>query len=313
MEDIRATEINEDCKHVLNKETLNMKIDEIYEFDLNGYIVYRNFLSQSDVQKINNILDDAKVKIEPKMGKFSFLPLSPYFFDLMAHPKTLEILRVMLGDWFRFDHAIGLEMDKTSKACQPIHAGLLKEQRSFFYQWIHGQMRNGLVKVIYALNDVNPGDGGFVCIPGSHKTNLDYYPKINSHLVVQPTLKAGDMLIFTEALVHGSKKWTAENRRRALIYSYAPGYFAWKNYDSMKDYLKLASDQLQKDLLRPPYVGGFDEFVFENAEGHLSTDANWAWYNHSRLPHSFDSLLIAKIKNRIITNVIKKIIKLISN
>lgn len=290
-----------------------MKIHEIYEFDLNGYIIYPNILSQSDVKKINNIIDDAKVKVDPKGGKFSFLPLSPYFLDLMAHPKTLEILRVMLGDSFRFDHAIGIEMDNRSKAVKGlgIHAGPLKEQRSFFYQWAHGQMRNGLVKVVYALNDVNPGDGGFVCIPGSHKANLDYYPDKNSHLVVQPTLKSGDMLIFTEALVHGSKDWNAEHRRRVLIYSYGPGYLAWKNYDSMRSYLKLASDDLQKDLLRPPYVGSFDEFVFENADGHISTDANWS--NNYRSPDSLDSLLIAKIKNRIMTNIIKKIVKLMSS
>jgi hypothetical protein len=288
-----------------------MKIDEIYEFDLNGYIIYRNILPQSDVNKINNIIDDAKVKVDPTGGKFSFLPLSSCFLELMAHPKTLEILRVMLGDWFRFDHAIGIEMDTISKTFQGLHAGLLKEQGSFFYQWSHGKMRNGLVKVIYALNDVDPDDGGFVCIPGSHKSNLDYYPDMNSHLVVQPTLKTGDMLIFTEALVHGSKEWKAEHRRRVLIYSYAPGYFAWRNYDSMKSYLELANDDLQRDLLRPPYVGSFDEFVFENADGHLSTDGNWS--NNFRSTDSLDSLLIAKIKNRIFTNIIKKVIKIMSN
>lgn len=288
-----------------------MKIEEIYEFDLNGYIIYRNVLSKSDIGKINKIIDNATVMSDPKSGKFSFLPLSSCFMELMAYPKTLEILRVILGDWFRFDHAMGIEMHKGSKAAQGLHAGQLKEQRSFFYQWAHGQMRNGLVKVIYALSDAGPGDGGFVCIPGSHKANLDYYPVKNSHLVMQPTLRAGDMLIFTEALVHGSRKWNAQQKRRILIYSYAPGYSAWKDYNSMKSYLKLATDDTQKDLLRPPYVGSFDEFVVENMDGRLSTYGNWS--NNFRTVDSLDSLLISKIRNRILTHVIKKFIGFISN
>ncbi|HZP81290.1 MAG TPA: hypothetical protein VFB21_06615 [Chthonomonadaceae bacterium] len=35
-------------------------------------------------------------------------------------------------------------------------------------------MRNGLTVVAYNLKDVNPGDGGFGCVPGSHKSNLPF-------------------------------------------------------------------------------------------------------------------------------------------
>jgi hypothetical protein len=47
-------------------------------------------------------------------------------------------------------------------------------------------MYNGLTAVAYNLTDVNPGEGGFGCIPGSHKS------------------KAGTAIIFTEALTHGT-------------------------------------------------------------------------------------------------------------
>ena len=58
-------------------------------------------------------------------------------------------------------------------------------------------MYNGLTVVMYALKDVNPGDGGFICVPGSHKTNMDFKPAVDSHIVVNPTFRAGDMPIFT--------------------------------------------------------------------------------------------------------------------
>ncbi len=278
-----------------------MTIDEMYEFDLNGYIVYRNILSQSDVSRMNSILESCK--LSKNTGKFSFFTLDPCFIELMSHPFTPAILRVMLGAWVRFDHAFGIEMTQTSSAKQKLHAGPMKEQGAFFYQWVQGQMRNGLIKVIYALSDINSGDGGFVCVPGSHKANLNHYPQENSHLVINPALKAGDMLIFTEALVHGSRKWTATHTRRVLIYSYAPGCLAWRNYDSIKSYQEFATNDLQRDLLRPPNVGDYDEILSEQV-GEVS--------NVFRSRIQFNSLLIPQ-KDKLIHKIIRKFIKLISS
>lgn len=32
--------------------------------------------------------------------------------ELMAHPRTLQIMRVMIGNWLRLDHACGLQMTR---------------------------------------------------------------------------------------------------------------------------------------------------------------------------------------------------------
>src|SRR6267378_4589887 len=205
----------------------SVTLEERYEFDLNGYIVYRNLLSREEIERINGILSDRTPA--SGSGKFSFFELDPLFMDLMARPQVLEILRVLLGDWLRFDHAFGLQMTQTSSIKENLHAGPVQDQRAFWYQWLPlpvderppGQtMHNGLIKVIYALNDVKPGDGGFICVPGSHKANIAYRPPLDSHLVVNPTFKAGDILIFTEALVHGSRQWVSDRTRKVLIYSY---------------------------------------------------------------------------------------------
>ena len=59
-----------------------------------------------------------------------------------------------------------------------------------------------------------PGAGGFVCVPGSHKSNfLQHMPRDVARFerdvdwVVQPSMAAGDVLIFTEALIHGTATW----------------------------------------------------------------------------------------------------------
>jgi hypothetical protein len=194
-----------------------------------------------------------------KNGKFSFFEMDRFFMELMARPRTIGILKAMLGEWLRFDHAFGIQMTRAESIQENLHAGPLQNQRAFWYQWSGQSMHNGLIKVIYALNDVNPGDGGFICVPGSHKSNVDHKPRHDSPLVINPTMRAGDMLIFTEALVHGSRQWAADCTRRVLIYSYGPGCLAWKHYDSLRPYVALAQTDLERELLRPPYVGDYDE------------------------------------------------------
>ncbi len=43
--------------------------------------------------------------------------------------------------------------------------------------------------------------------------------------VVSP---AGSLVIFTEALIHGTLPWQPDDReRRSVLFKYAPGYLAW--------------------------------------------------------------------------------------
>jgi ectoine hydroxylase-related dioxygenase (phytanoyl-CoA dioxygenase family) len=153
-------------------------------------------------------------------------------------------------------------MTRETEARENLHGGPRHDQGEHQYQWVQGKMYNGLVVVMYALEDVNPGDGGFVCVPGSHKANVAYHPEVYSPLVVNPGLKAGDMLLFTEALVHGTRRWRSERRRRSLLYKYSPGYSAWGNPDRMSDHAALATNDLQRGLLRPPYVGRREKVPF---------------------------------------------------
>ena len=41
---------------------------------------------------------------------------------------------------------------------------------------------------------------------------------------VQPTVGAGSVVVFTEALVHGTRPWNALYDRFVLFYKYLPGY-----------------------------------------------------------------------------------------
>lgn len=227
---------------------------EIYEFDLNGIIIYRNMLPLDIVRKMNEVLD---VKLAGSTASgFSFLDADPIFMDVLVWPRTINILRTMIGDWFRLDHTYGLQMTReTTDMRDNLHGGPRTDQGEHCYQWHQGKMYNGLVVVMYALKDVNPGDGGLIAVPGSHKANHPFRPEHDSHLVINPSLKAGDMLIFTEALVHGTRSWKSPNGRRSLLYKYSPGYSTWAEADACDQFQPLAKTELQKALLRRPSVG----------------------------------------------------------
>ena len=234
---------------------------EIYEFDLNGIIIYRNLIAPELVRRMNQLIDVDQGDQFPH--SFQFLHLDPCFMELMAHPRTLQIIRVMIGDWLRLDHTYGLQMTRESEVRENLHGGLRADHGEHQYQWAYNKMWNGLIVVMYALEDVNPGDGGLIGVPGSHKAAINTYkPEVYSHLVVNPSLKAGDMLIFTESLVHGTRKWVSDRRRRSLLYKYSPGYSTWGDATKLQQYEALATTPLQRDLLRPPFVGNRTPLTF---------------------------------------------------
>ena len=70
---------------------------------------------------------------------------------------------------------------------------------------------------------------------------------------VQPTMAAGDVLIFTEALIHGTTAWTADHERRTLLYKYSPPHSTWtKRLYDPADFPE-ATDR-QRRLMAPPSV-----------------------------------------------------------
>ena len=77
-------------------------------------------------------------------------------------------------------------------------------------------------------------------------------------------VEAGDLIIFTEALVHGTMEWTAEHERRSLLYKYSPGHSSWsRHYYDMDDYQDLTEQQQR--FLMPPFIGEREDTVQEKS------------------------------------------------
>src|SRR5437588_3112334 len=77
-----------------------------------------------------------------------------------------------------------------------------------------------------------PAYGGFWCIPGSHKSHFKLPRQIHeapekASCVVIPEIPAGSVVLFSEAVMHGTAPWRADHERRTLLYKYCVSQMAW--------------------------------------------------------------------------------------
>ena len=264
----------------------------LYQFDSLGFVRVPGFLSGPQVEHLNAVIDKSLAEFIEAEGyaptKFPFFELDPFFFDILTHELVLEMCAMVTGEWFRLDHAIGLEqpgkmrLDNGDLVSQDettgnLHGAPYASQYSCFYANVYQQPLAGQFVVGIALEDQKPSDGGFCYIPGSHKHGDHRLGKhvlkdvlgddFDSDMVTVPQLNAGDLVFFTESTIHGMAPWKAQSRRRRNIYyKISPGFLAWRSYEGIKKYLPLARTDIQRKLLRPPFVAEFkeDQVIGEN-------------------------------------------------
>ena len=73
---------------------------------------------------------------------------------------------------------------------------------------------------------------------------------------------AGSLIIFTEALLHGTLPWTAAHERRSMLYKFAPGPITYGNIaqdqvaDNMEAAIGASLTPQQRALLLGPHSAG---------------------------------------------------------
>jgi hypothetical protein len=214
-----------------------MSEEQKFLFDLNGYLVIEGLLPPPQVARMHADLDAHGIKDpdnDPFSSRFgSFLEWSDDWRGLVDHERLLPLLRGLCGEKFRLDHAYGMAMRAGGrKGVENLHHHAALFDHGCYYV-THGQrMHNGLIVVGIALVDVPPGAGGFCCIPGTHKSLFPppegYWSAVDNPLVRHVPMRAGDAVVFTESLTHGTQPWTCTtHERRSVLLKYAPGYYAF--------------------------------------------------------------------------------------
>ena len=262
----------------ITEDTAQMSVDEKYLFDLTGFLIVRDVLSKEQLEVANAAIDSMELAQSPeyfgesealkgensstRLGNTAGLlemekPFCEPFREMLAHPKTTPHLNTILGEGWRLDHGPGLIAMEKGCSGGMLHGNF--DNAPYFYR--EGKIFTGLCVIEYMLADEGPGDGGVAVVPGSHKANLPcptsmtHWEQHQEH-VKELNGKAGDVVIFTETLTHGTLPWTADHERRALLYKFSPSTIAYGAGPHEVNYQDYIEDMTQEEraVMEAPHM-----------------------------------------------------------
>jgi hypothetical protein len=225
-------------------EPLEVSVEEKFLFDLQGYLLLRGVLSTAECNAFRDVLgklqsreypDDWIRNLAPELQqkslptcdrrtpgqvRFNGLPrLDPAFDSVIAHHRILPYLQAFM-DHPQLINSWSIEKEKGSDT-GVWHRGVPPTE----YSCRNGVIRTRMLNVVFFLTDNGPEDGCVVAVPGSHKNNLDLplsnYKNLEMPGSVAVTGKAGDVFLFSEAVIHNGLPKTTEDTRSNLYFNYA--------------------------------------------------------------------------------------------
>ena len=261
--------IEDPCENALTEE-------QQYLFDAFGYLIIPDALTTVQIDRMKSTLRRSTEQWDaPEDKSEGPLHWDHIWRDLIDLPTLAPILEALIGDpglkdrrianahaqellpTYRLDH-INIHTDRG----QGFSGGMLHGGRGVngTFGYHDGRFQNGLLAVSFELYDTHPNDGGFACIPGSHKSNVTLPPSWQDlskgivDVVKRISAVPGDAIIFTEALTHGTLPRTAISERNTVFYKYSPHHASWtSDYfdpDDFRQYDDMTDRKLS--LLEPP-------------------------------------------------------------
>ena len=220
-----------------------MTPEQRYFFDVAGYLHLENVLSSKQLvacQKATQRYIDTPVDQLPEgFGKDGKRHINGFAFDktlesLAFHPKTWPIIMELTNQKPRLTSGT-LQVDLPDSGGGGLHCA----RDDYGWESCRYEVRDNKIYcdnfvVFPYFDDVFPGDGGLLVVPGSHKASFPR-PKTmfyNGNVVdtndlplgvINLTPRAGDVLIISELLTHGILPWNPPDRiRRILVLRYTP-------------------------------------------------------------------------------------------
>jgi hypothetical protein len=274
--------------------------EQDFLFDLHGYRILHGVLSAEDLRAVNafaDLHDTAERQPGDWIGNVethtygtkdglnfqNIIEGGAVFEKLIDAPAWIEQVRryIAVGDHsVRIDECF-LNL-RNRGGFIPVHSGGANVRVTGAFRWHTGQWAVGQINILMAITDIGPGDGPTTIAPGSHHSglhhpNADWNAQIGGHQAIamqEVHLKAGDALMFSDALCHGSMPRTNPGQRRVLIYRYTPHLVASRfNYIPSEELLaRLTPAQRQLVMpvaprLRPGRVLRADAFPHDAVGG----------------------------------------------
>ena len=262
---------------------------EKFEFDLNGFLVLRNVLSAEEVASANAAIDAHAAELQsrapeplrnakrgtlhgadgPRLDMGGMIwwdkPHCDAFRRVLVHPKLIPYYEALCGRGYRLDHQPLVVQQERNSEGFALHGGPIQASGAFSpelqYRCGGGALWTSLLAVSVQLTDHGPGDGGFCVVRGSHKLNLPVPKAVAAgedsafadHLY-SPVTRAGDVVIWSEATVHGARPWMGAHQRRIALYRFAPANMAYgRGYLEAPAASLATMSELERAVVEPPY------------------------------------------------------------
>jgi hypothetical protein len=217
-----------------------MTEEQKYLFDLQGYLILEQVVPSEIVDACNRSLDQYEATDESdyplplQLGQdrspenlyiSNILEGDPAFRPLIDIPEVIDVIESISGATYRLNHTYTIYRWGGGYTGLHMHGTPIIDKCQYRCQ--NGQIVSTLTKAVFPMLDSDFEDGCFAGIPGSHKSNFEKpwgrHPEENPPLVPIPA-KAGDCVIFTEAMTHGSFVNTSGKPRRTVYFCYSIGW-----------------------------------------------------------------------------------------
>ena len=274
--------------NVENEASAKINDMDRYLFDLNGYLILRGALSVDEVAACNLSLDEmqnckpgawhGRVQGHNFTGHHEGLNLQqiyeagPAWERLIDHPSWINKVKHFIGtDMPNFDgHHGPLFIDENFASIRGpgqaigLHSGGHERVTRCQFRYHDGKFHCGQINILMALNDIGPGDGATMLIPGSHKSNI-IHPQFGQAQMqtaegasvdgitgaIEVHLKAGDAILFVDAIMHGSARRVNDGQRRIAVYRYGPSWGFFRHaYRPSSELLKRLTPK-QRSIVLP--------------------------------------------------------------
>lgn len=223
--------------------------EERYLFDLHGFLVLRQAVAPDEVRRMVELCDkwhamtDAQLPAPLWTYKDSGTkPTTPRSINHVEYADEVfqrlvlnrEIMRVIMALTLNRPQLLDTALTRNTRESDaiPFHGGVSGgfHHPACDYQASGDKVFATFINAAVSLVDV-PQGSGFVCVPGSHKAHFarPAHVDINSEppTVINVCPKAGDVVVFTECLCHGARKWNADEPRRTVFVRYSTSYASW--------------------------------------------------------------------------------------
>ncbi len=275
-----------------------------YLFDLNGYIILKHAIAPEDLREMNQWAEDHWQYVDARRRSTAeesgawighvethtysgadgcnfqnIVEAGPVFRRLITYPAWIERCR----RWVNPINGLSIHENflnvRGAGGYIGIHSGgAVPVSYMTFRQANTGEWMVGQINVLMALHDIGPGDGPTTVIPGGHKSALRH-PQLTEDVyrsdaaageqvgMVEVYLKAGDALMFTDAITHGSAARTNPGYRRMTLYRYSPALLRSRfGYVPSEELLQSLSEE-QRRIIEPIPP----RFAPGQTYGHLAT------------------------------------------